>query len=376
MRKIIYVSGTRADFGLMESTLSQATQDPNLDISVCVTGMHLSPQYGNTYKEIEKSGLRICSKISVDLKDTSGASMARSIGTEIINMVDAFQIENPDLVMVLGDRGEQLAGALAAIHLNIPLAHIHGGERSGTVDEPIRHAISKLSHYHFVTTEKSKERLIRMGELEKHIFVTGAPGLDGINQMVQFSKQELCDEYNFDSSKTIALVIFHPVLQEEKNAGSQMQQLLDALSRSSLQSLILMPNSDAGANSIREAVDKFSQNPYFRRVVHLPRKKFISWLAAVDVMIGNSSSGIIESASFNLPTVNIGSRQKDRERNDNVIDTLTNTDDIKNGIYSALKLKGNNFKNIYGDGKSGEKIISLLKTLSLNSNLLNKTNSY
>ncbi len=376
MRKIIYVSGTRADFGLMESTLTQANQDPNLDISVCVTGMHLSSQYGNTYQEIEKSGLRICSKISVDLKDTSGASMARSIGTEIINMVDAFQIENPDLVMVLGDRGEQLAGALAAIHLNIPLIHIHGGERSGTVDEPIRHAISKLSHYHFVTTEKSKERLIRMGEMEKHIFVTGAPGLDGIKQMVQLSKQELCDEYNFDLSKSIALVIFHPVLQEEKNAGSQMQQLLEALSKSSLQSLILMPNSDAGGNSIREVVDKFSKNPNFRRVVHLPRKKFISWLAAADVMIGNSSSGIIESASFSLPTVNIGSRQKERERNDNVIDTLTNTDDIKNGINSALKLTGKNFTNIYGDGKSGEKIVSLLKTLSLNSNLLNKTNSY
>ena len=263
MRKVIYVSGTRADFGLMQSTLLQASKDPELDISICVTGMHLSPQYGNTYKEVEKSGLRVCSKISVDLEDTSGASMARSIGTEIINMVDAFQLESPDIVMVLGDRGEQLAGALAAIHLNIPLIHIHGGERSGTIDEPIRHAISKLSHYHFVSTKQSKERLARMGELENHIFVTGAPGLNGLNKLVKHSKQDLFKEYDFDFSKPLAIVIFHPVLQEAMDAGTQMRQLMNAINTPSLQSLILMPNSDAGGNLIREVIEEFKKKPKF-----------------------------------------------------------------------------------------------------------------
>ena len=204
MRKIIYVSGTRADFGLIESTLLLAQENPELDVSICVTGMHLSPRFGETVKEIEQSGLRICGRIPVDTEKTSGASMARAIGTELNAMVDVFEKEQPDLVLVLGDRGEQLAGALTAIHLNIPVAHLHGGERSGTVDEPVRHAISKLAHYHFAATEGSKERLVRMGEQEDHIFVTGAPGLDGLQAMAQRSREELCGEQKLNPKQPVS----------------------------------------------------------------------------------------------------------------------------------------------------------------------------
>ena len=165
MRKILYISGTRADFGLLSSTLNLAQQDSTLEVSVCVTGMHLASGYGNTVSEIEEAGLRICGRIPVLLEDTTGASMARALADELAGMIPVLEKEQPDLVLLLGDRGEMLAGALAAIHLNLPVVHIHGGERSGTVDEPVRHAISKLAHYHFAATESSKKRLIKMGDV-------------------------------------------------------------------------------------------------------------------------------------------------------------------------------------------------------------------
>ena len=182
------------------------------------------------------------------------------------------------MILVLGDRGEQLAGALAAIHLNIPVAHLHGGERSGTVDEPIRHAISKIAHYHWVATEGSKNRLIRMGEREDRIFITGAPGLDGLKELAQQSRDELCQDKKFTPDQPIALVIFHPVLQEVDQAGRQAEQLMEALMDRSLQVMALMPNADAGGNSIREILERYRNRPAVRLAVHMPRTEFVSWM--------------------------------------------------------------------------------------------------
>lgn len=376
MRKIIYVSGTRADFGLMESTLQLAASDPQLDISICVTGMHLSSRFGETVKEIEQSNLRICGRIPVDIEKTSGASMARAIGSELTGMVDVFEQEQPDLVLVLGDRGEQLAGALAAIHLNIPVAHLHGGERSGTVDEPIRHAIAKLAHYHWVATEGSKERLIRMGEREENIFVAGAPGLDGLKEMAQRSRNELCQEQNLNPDQPVALVLFHPVLQEAEAAEDQTRQLMDALLDGSLQMMVLMPNADAGGNSIRGALENYRDRPGVRLAVHMPRGDFVSWLAGADVMVGNSSSGIIEAATFGLPVVNVGSRQNGRERSGNVCDVPADRPAISQALAEAIKTGKNSVKNIYGDGQTGKRIVDLLRTVPLTPDLLRKFNSY
>lgn len=376
MRKIVYVSGTRADFGLMESTLQLAANHPGLDVSICVTGMHLSPGFGETVKEIEQSGLRICERIPVDTEDTSGAHMARAIGKEVTGMVDVFEQEQPDLVLVLGDRGEQLAGALAAIHLNIPVAHIHGGERSGTVDEPIRHAISKLAHYHFVATQGSKERLIRMGEREDHITVTGAPGLDGLKELAIRSRQELCDQFQLDAAKPVALVLFHPVLQEADQAGDQTEQLMESLMDSSIQAMALMPNADAGGNSIRNALETYRDRPGIRLAVHMPRSDFVSWLAAADVLVGNSSSGIIEAGTFGLPVVNIGSRQNGRERSGNVHDVPAERSAISQVLTEVIKTGKSPVKNVYGDGQTGKRIVDLLTKLPLTADLLRKSNSY
>lgn len=370
------MTGTRADFGLMAGTLKRAVCEPGLAVSVCATGMHLLPEYGETVREIEASGLAICARIPVLLNGSTGGVMARAIAGELLGMVDAFERERPDLVVVLGDRGEMLAGTLAAIHLNIPIAHIHGGERSGTVDEPIRHAISKLAHYHFVATEGARQRLIRMGERPEHVFVTGAPGLDDLTGVQGDDREALAAEFGLDPRRPIALLIFHPVLQEWQAAGQQTRNVLDGVLASGCQTLCLMPNSDAGSALIRATLAAFAATSGVSLVDHLPRKRYLSWLAACDVLVGNSSSGIIEAASFGLPVVNVGSRQDGRERSGNTVDVAPEAEAVKNAADAALAHGRRAMANVYGDGRAGERMVRLLQELPLTPDLLKKTNAY
>ncbi|MGP0565560.1 MULTISPECIES: UDP-N-acetylglucosamine 2-epimerase [unclassified Nitrospina] len=376
MRKILYVTGTRADFGLLRSTLESVHRDPDLDLALCVTGMHLSEHYGNTVKEIESSGLRIAARVPVALDETSGASMARALGSELIGMVDAFEFERPDAVLVLGDRGEQLAGALAAIHLNLPVVHLHGGERSGTVDEPVRHAISKLAHYHFVATETSFDRLVKMGERRDRIFITGAPGLDGLKELVRHTRKDLCAAEDLDPAQPVALVLFHSVVQEIDSMARQTVHLMEALVENGVQAVILLPNADAGGNHIRGVIEQYRNQKGLRVRVHMPREEFVSWLACADAMAGNSSSGIIEAASFGLPVVNIGTRQADRERNANVIDVPAEKEAISDGLRRALESDFSVIENVYGKGDAGKRIVELLKTIPLDPAILQKSNTY
>ena len=360
----------------MKRTLCAAQSDPNMEVSVCVTGMHLLPLFGNTVGEIESSGLRICARIPVVLDGSTGAVMARAIGHELISMVEVLESERPDIVIVLGDRGEMLAGALAAIHLNIPIVHIHGGECSGTVDEPVRHAISKLSHIHMVSTVGARQRLIRMGERPERIFVTGAPGLDGIEELARRPREELSKSAAFDPQHPIALVMFHPVLQESDIAGMQMTEVMEAVLGARLQALCLTPNGDAGGRSIRSVLEGLACHPSLRIVDHLAREEYLSWLASVDVMIGNSSSGIIEAATLGCPVVNVGSRQSGRERSENVVDVQISRAKIVQAIEKELSLGRRKFRNVYGDGQAGERIVKLLSTLAFDRTILNKTNAY
>jgi GDP/UDP-N,N'-diacetylbacillosamine 2-epimerase (hydrolysing) len=376
MRKIIYVSGTRADFGLMRRTLQLAAAQRGLEVSVCATGMHLSPDYGETVREIEAAGLHICARLPVPLEATTGASMARAIGHGLLGMVDVFERERPDFVLVLGDRGEMLAGALAAVHLNIPVVHLHGGERSGTIDESVRHAISKLAHYHFAATPGARRRLVRMGEQPARVFVTGAPGLDGLREEVRHDRDALCRALGFDPARRVALVVLHPVLQEAGDAARQARELLEAVQSCKLQAVVLMPNADAGGRGIRRVLEQYRRDPHLRLTVHLPRADFVSWMAAADVMVGNSSSGIIEAASFGLPVVNVGTRQHGRERGRNVTDAPARRMAIERALRQALKRGHVRARNPYGDGQAGERIVDLLQRLPLNAELLQKSNAY
>ena len=372
----MYVTGSRADFGLMLRTLTAAQASGEIDVAVCVTGMHLSPTYGHTVDDVEASGLRICARIPVPLEEGTGAEMARAIGFELVGLTDAIEAENPDGVMVLGDRGEMLAGALAAIHLNKPVVHLHGGELSGTVDEPVRHAISKLAHYHFVSTEGARERLVRMGERAADVFVTGAPGLDGIAGSAVRNRSQLCAGVGFDDARPLALVAFHPVVQEAHEAGRQVQAVIEAVLENGMQCLALTPNSDAGSLAVREVLESYRGRSDVRLATHLGRDEYLSWLAAADVMVGNSSSGIIEAASFGLPVINVGTRQTGRERSANTADVAPDRAAIAAAIHDASRRGRAACVNVYGDGRASERIVKLLATLPFDAALLAKTNAY
>lgn len=375
-RRICYVTGTRADFGLMQSTLQQIAKHPSLALSLVVTGTHLSGLHGSTITEILDAGLPVDARIEVDLSDSTGATMARNIGIMISGFVPSFERLRPDIVLLLGDRGEMLAAALAAIHLNIPLAHIHGGERSGTVDEPIRHAISKLSHLHFVSSDEARARLVRMGEREDRVIVTGAPGLDGLAGLATLSRKDLCASIKLDEARPITLMVFHPVLQEAERSGDQVREVLKTLLASQTQVVALMPNSDAGSALVRTELERMVGHPDVRISTHMPRPEFVSWMATCDVMVGNSSSGIIEAATFGTPVVNLGIRQNLRQRNDNVTDVAVEADAFRSAIQFALQRGRFDPRNVYGDGSAGIRIVENLATLSLSKDLLLKANTY
>lgn len=376
MRKICYITGTRADFGLMEGTLKAIAADPRLELSLVVTGMHLLARYGHTVDDIVAAGLPVRARIPVQMDPATGATMARNIGLMLAGMVDALEAIGPDLVLLLGDRGEMLAGALAAIHLNIPVAHVHGGERSGTVDEPVRHAISKLAHYHFAATEEAAARLVRMGEAPAQVHVTGAPGLDGLTALARSDRAALCAGAGLRADLPLALLVFHPVLQEAGEAGVQTRHLVEALRARAMQVVALMPNSDAGSDAVRAALAGYEGSAGVHLATHFARERFVSWMAAADLMIGNSSAGIIEAASFGTPVLNIGSRQGLRERNANVSDVAAEPAALDAAIGAALARGRLPCHNLYGDGASAQRIAALLAALPCDAAVLMKSNAY
>lgn len=377
VRKICYVSGTRADFGLMKSTLKEIDSSSGLELFIAVTGMHLSPIYGETKNEIREAGFN---HVIVDSSEESGcrSAMSIAIADQIVGLSDVFQKQSPDVVLVLGDRGEMLAAAIAALHLNIPVVHIHGGELSGTVDEPVRHAISKLSHFHFVSSENSKERLTRMGEAPNNIYVTGAPGLDDILAAKLLATDQFLSVMpsNFDSARRSVAVLYHPVVQKAETCGIEMQNILTALP-SGVQKIIFMPNTDAGSQHIREQIDRYAKSDSDVVVIsHLNRTAFLTLLDHIDLLVGNSSSGIIEAYSFGTRVVNIGNRQFGRARNNGIADVGLVAEDISKAIVDALSAsKLEVSKNIYGDGCSGKRIARLLSNLVLEG-ATSKLNAY
>ena len=374
LRKIIYLSGTRADFGLMQSSLVMLAKVA--DLSIAVTGMHLAPGFGRTIDDIRAAGLRICGEVPVDVTTRTAQSMSAGIGECLIGMTALLQRERPDILMLLGDRGEMLAGAIAALHLGIVCVHVHGGERSGTVDEPVRHAISKLSHYHLVATVDSKNRLVRMGEHADSVHVTGAPGLDGLVAMAEISDKDSFSAMNLPLNQPFILAVFHPVVQQAEDAYQQTTEVLLALNKTGLPVIWLEPNSDAGSNEVLRALNHLGLPANSIRLQHMQRKVFAIAMRHCAVMIGNSSAGIIEAASFATPVVNVGDRQRLRERSANVVDVGPDADAIQAAIAASLQPGKAPCDNVYGDGMAGPLIAGYLTTLSLDRCILNKANSY
>jgi GDP/UDP-N,N'-diacetylbacillosamine 2-epimerase (hydrolysing) len=375
-RRIVYLSGTRADFGLLRSTLQRIAATGGIELQLLVTGMHLSELHGHTVDEIRASGLAIRAEVPLDMAAGTGAGMATGIADCLRGVTQALAQQLPDLLLVLGDRGEMLAGAIAALHLGIPCAHIHGGERSGTVDEPVRHAISKLSSYHLVATGASRDRLIAMGEEARRIHVTGAPGVDDLAALGAMPRAQCLVQLGLRADTRFILSVFHPVVQQASHAGEQTRALLQALQAIGMPVLWLAPNADAGALAVLETLDGWSLPEGSQRITHLPRPLFAAALRHCEVLVGNSSSGIIEAASFATPVVNVGDRQRLRERNANVTDVPAHAGAIATAVRRALEESRVPCDNVYGDGKAGERIAGLLASLPLGPAVLEKINTY
>jgi GDP/UDP-N,N'-diacetylbacillosamine 2-epimerase (hydrolysing) len=374
-RRILYLSGTRADFGLMASALQRVHATPGLQLQVAVTGTHLSPAHGHTIEEVRSSGLPIAAEIPVDVFTRTGASMALAIADVVRGITDLLERDRPDALLLLGDRGEMLAGAIAGLHVGVPVVHVHGGERSGTVDEPVRHAISKLASYHFVATEGARERLRTMGEADDRIFLTGAPGLDGLDALASASRGDTLRALGLPDQEFV-LALFHPVVHQAAQAAQQTRAFLQALERLGLPVLWLEPNADAGARGILASLDTGTLPAGSRRLQHLPRPQFVAAMRHCAVMAGNSSAGIIEAASFGTPVVNIGSRQHLREHGPNVLDVPAEAEAIGEALRTQRGHGPWPWENPWGDGRAGERIAQLLARIPLDTSVLEKTNSY
>lgn len=377
MRKVLYVTGTRADFGLMLRTLHAIDRHDGLSLRVCVTGMHLSDRFGMTVREVETSGLAIAARLPVDIDHDSGLGMALVAGDTLNAFARLLQSERPDVVLLLGDRIEMLACAIAAVCQGIAIAHAHGGERSGTIDESLRHAISKLAHLHLVTTPGSRDRLLAMGERADATFVVGAPGLVGLHELATRSRASLLAEHKLDAGRPTAVVLFHPVVQEAAETGTQMQALLTALAQDGIQAICLLPNADAGNSHIRAVIERHcASHEGFKAVAHLHRGDYVSLLACCDLLAGNSSSGILEAASFGTPVVNIGDRQNLRERNANVFDCPPVLDAIRAAVRRARDFPRSNTTNLYVQADTDQRIAYILHSFPLDLALLKKSNTY
>ncbi|MCM1154907.1 MAG: UDP-N-acetylglucosamine 2-epimerase [Roseburia sp.] len=362
MKKVCVVTGTRAEYGLLKSLIQKINNDPDMELQLVVTGMHLSPEFGLTYKEIEQDGFQITERNEMLLSSDTPNGITKSIGLGTIGFADIFTGIVPDMVVILGDRYEALAAAIAAMVHRIPIAHIHGGElTSGAVDDAIRHSITKMSTLHFTSTEEYGKRVIQLGEEPKRVFYVGALGVENIKTQKLLSKKELAKSIGFSLDIPYVLVTFHPVTLENNTAQEQISNLLAALDRFQEYRIIFTKaNADTDGRIINLKIEEYVKNNNNRAVVitSLGMIRYLSALQYCEMVIGNSSSGIVEAPSFKIPTVNIGDRQSGRVKAISVIDCGNSVEEICVAVSQAKKMKQerilSDLKNPYEqDGTSG-----------------------
>lgn len=359
----------RTDYSYFKPVLCEIMKDPFLEYFLIVAGMHLAPEFGSTYQEIIKDGFRIHEKLEVTLSSSTPEGTAKATGLMTLGIASILSKNSFDTLLVLGDRYETLGAVAAALQYNIPIAHIFGGEiTEGVFDEQIRHAITKMAHIHFASNRLSAKRIIQMGEERWRVFNIGSPCIDMIKQTKLYTKRDFFKLYNLQPSKRFFLVTFHPVTLEIEDTEYHVRNLIEALQCFDANAIVTYPNSDAGSGTIIEYFSRFAgKNKNVRFIKNLGIKGYYSAMKYADVMIGNSSSGIIESAAFRLPVVNIGSRQRNRLASKNVINSGYNSKAIIRNIEVSLtrqfRNRLRNLKNPYGSGNSSKRIINILRTL-------------
>ena len=367
-RKICVVTGTRAEYGLLRWLMDGINKSTKLDLQIIATGMHLSPEFGLTYQEIENDGFKIDKKIEMLLSADTPSSISKSTGLGLIGFADAFYELNPDIVIVLGDRYELLAASLAAMFENIPIAHIHGGETTvGAFDEAIRHSITKMSWWHFVAADEYEKRVIQLGENPERVFNVGGLGVDTIKKTNLRSKDELMIKTGIKFGKKNLLITYHPVTLENKTSQQDFKSLLDVLSEiKDIYLIFTMPNADSDGRIIKKMINDFVFNQSERSIsfTSMGSLNYLSTLQYADGVVGNSSSGLAEAPTFKIGTINIGDRQKGRLKAESIIDCEPTKKSIKLAID---KLYGHKFQknlhsvqNLYGNGDAIEKIMSIL----------------
>ncbi len=379
-RKICVVTGTRAEFGLLRWLMQEMQHEPELELQVLATGMHLSPEFGLTYREIEQAGFLINAKVEMLLSADTATAVSKSMGLGLISYAETYERLAPDLIVVLGDRFEIFAATAAAMIAGIPVAHLHGGETTeGAFDEAIRHSITKMSHLHFVAAEDYRRRVIQLGEQPERVFLVGGLGIDAIKRIKLLDRAALEGSLGFKFGPRNLLITFHPVTLEGKNSsGQQMAELLAALeSLEDTHLIFTMPNADTGGRELAMMVNDFVAS-HQNACVHtsLGQQRYLSCMKYVDAVVGNSSSGLAEAPSMGIATINIGDRQKGRLSASSVINCEPTQQSISGALSTvfdpSFRSTLTSTKNPYGSGGASEKIVEVIKKHDLK-NLLKKS---
>ena len=368
-RKICVVTGTRAEYGLLYWLMKTIEEDPKLELQIIATGMHLSPEFGLTYKEIEKDGFIIKRKIEILLSADTPSAISKSTSIGLIGFADAYNELDPDIVIVLGDRFEVLAASIAALYAKIPIAHIHGGETTtGAFDEAIRHSISKMAWWHFVAADEYQKRVVQLGEEPERVFITGGLGVEAIRKAKLLSKKELMDKTDIKFGNKNLLITYHSVTLEKQTSQKHFQSLLGVLNDlKNIYLIFTMPNADSDGRIIKHMIDDFVSNHKNRSIAFnsMGHLNYLSALQFVDGIVGNSSSGLMEAPTFKIGTINIGDRQKGRLKAKSVIDCEPEKESIQGAVK---KLYSKDFQNTvlsvvnpYGVGNATDKIMAILK---------------
>lgn len=384
MKRIGIMTGTRAEYGLLKSLMQEINKDNDLELYLIVSGMHLSPEFGMTYKEIEEDGFEINAKVEMLLSSDSPAGISKSIGLGVIGFADEFQRADLDMLILLGDRYEALSAAICALVMRIPIAHLHGGELTeGAIDEGIRHSITKMSYLHFTSTEQYRSRVIQLGENPERVFYVGALGVENIKKINLMTKEELEKSIHFEIDENTVVVTYHPVTLENNTVEEQFLNLLKVLDRNpKIRMIFTKANADTNGRIVNELIDKYAAQNSERACafMSLGQKRYLSALKYCRIVIGNSSSGIIEAPSFGKPIINIGDRQKGRICADSVINCGYTQQEIQQAMETALteefENKARNCRNPYEKENTAANIISVIKDYLLNDKIKLKKGFY
>ncbi len=378
-RKIAIIAGSRGEYGYIRPIIREIEKDPDLDYGLIATNMHVLDSFGSSVDEIKKDKIKVFGEIHNTFDGYTHLTMAKSLSVFMLQLPEILKQMETDMIIVSGDRGEQLMASIVGAYMYIPVAHIQAGEVSGNIDGVTRHAITKFAHLHFAANQDATDRILKMGEEPQRVYTVGAPQLDELTQGFVTPSEKIYQKFSLSKEKPSILFAFHSVTEELDYLEKHLDEVLPALSQFPHQTVMILNNSDAGSKIVRRKIIEYKR-PQMKIYKNVPRQDYAGLMNVVDVIVGNSSSGILEAPTFKLPAVNIGNREKGRLQGINVINADYNRDDIFQAINKALspEFKANmqHCVNPYGDGRSAERIVKILKEAIINDKLLVKKLTY